>query len=347
MVRCDYCAFVTWSGRDELAPAYVEALLSEIDRARRDGLLGVPDTIFFGGGTPSLLGASLLSRLLDALGAPDANEVTIECNPESTDLALLQALRRAGATRISLGVQSLAPHVLAGLGRPHQPDTARRALAAVAEAGFTNFNVDVIYGGAGERDEDWAATLEELLALDPVPPHVSAYALTVEPGTPLALDRARHPDDDVQAERYLRADLAFSEAGLEWYEISNFARPGYECRHNLACWNQADYLGFGCAAHSHLDGRRFRNVASIDRYLSKIAAGEPVVVAEERLFGEERALEALQLALRTRSGVPRESLVDRDGLEGLITDEGPRTVLSARGRMLANEVALRLLVPPT
>ena len=342
--RCDYCAFVTWEGRESLAEAYVEAVVTEITRARRAGHLEGLETVFIGGGTPSLLGAAPLCRLLDALGTDGVAEVTVECNPESTDLALLGALRAAGVNRISLGVQSLAPHVLAGLGRAHDPAEARRAVAAVGEAGFSNFNVDLIYGGAGEEDRDWAESLEQVLALEPSPPHVSAYALTVEPGTPLAADRARHPDDDAQADRYLYADERLRRAGLEWYEISNFARPGHECRHNRACWAQADYLGFGCAAHSHVGGRRFRNVASLDRYLARVGAGEPVVVAEERLSAEEAALESLQLRLRTREGVPRAALPDAEGLGGLLVAQGERLVLSARGRLLANEVALRLVV---
>ena len=343
--RCDYCAFATWTGREEQMAAYVVALLGEIDLARREGLVRPAATIFLGGGTPSLLGAPLLLPLLEALGAEDALEVTVECNPESTDTALLRELRSGGVNRISLGVQSLSPKVLTALGRSHDPDEARRAFAAVAEAGFENFNVDLIYGAAGESAAQWAATLEELCSLQAPPPHVSAYALSVEAGTPLSRDPRRHPDDDLQAERYHEADHRLAAAGLHWYEISNFSRPGYECLHNLNYWNEGDYLGFGVAAHSHLDGRRFRNVASLDRYLERRSQGRSVVAASEHLDDDGRALEALELALRTRRGVPRAALDAAPELDGLYREVGGRVVLTLEGRLLANELSIRLRLP--
>jgi len=296
-----------------------------------------------GGGTPSLLAPDALVRLLGAIERVPGAEVTVECNPESTGAPLLEALAGAGVTRISLGVQSMLPHVLEGLGRPHSPGAVERAVALVGRTGFSTFNVDLVYGGAGETDADWAETVERVVALDPSPPHVSAYALTVEPGTPLARDPSRHPDDDLQAERYAVADGMLGATGMTWYEISNWARPGHECRHNLDCWRQADYRGIGCAAHSHLDGRRFWNIRSLERYAAAVALGERPVAGEERLSGPRRRLEALELALRTRDGVPADALDGDDpALAGLVERRGDAWVLTLRGRMLANEVALRL-----
>ena len=163
------------------------------------------------------------------------------------------------------------------------PTAFGAAVAAIGEVGFSSFSVDLIYGARGETDSDWMSSLRGVLALDPTPPHVSAYALQVEPGTPLGRDPKRHPDDDVQARRYELADEALQAAGLAWYEISNWSRPGHECRHNQNYWRQGDYLGIGCAAHSHLDGRRFWNIASPERYMAAVACGRPAVAGEERL----------------------------------------------------------------
>ncbi len=343
--RCDYCAFATWTGREALVEDYVAALRTEIRSARRAGELAAPSTVFIGGGTPSLIGGTHLAAILEACAPAPGAEVTVECNPESTTRELLVRLRDAGVTRISLGVQSLVPHVLAGLGRAHSPDSARRAVALAGEVGFESLNVDLIYGGAGERDEDWAATLTGVLALEPRPSHISAYALSVEPGTPLARDPARHPDDDVQAERYLACDARLAHAGYRWYEVSNWALEGHECRHNQGYWTGAPYLGFGCSAHSFLGGERYANVVSLDRYLSRVRAGLPTRARTERLAGAARALEALQLALRTRDGVPDAALAPDDALDGLVERRDGRCVLSARGRLLASEIALRLVVP--
>ena len=219
------------------------------------------------------------------------------------------------------------------------------AVAAAVAAGFDNWNLDLIFGGAGEEDRDWQATLDAVCALKP--PHVSAYALTVEPGTPLASDPVRHPDDDAQARRYLVADEVLSAAGLENYEISNWARPGHRCRHNLLYWDQGDYRGFGCAAHSHDQGRRWWNVRTPERYIAAIEDGESPVGGEELLDEVTRRRERLELSLRTDRGISVGALAadDRDTLSelGLIGPGGDGLVLSASGRMLANEVAIRLL----
>jgi len=338
--RCDYCAFATWTDRGALMPDYAAACRAEIERAG----LAPASSVFFGGGTPSLLPARLLTGILDAVDRAPGAEVTVECNPENVTIDLLAAYRAAGVNRVSFGVQSLAPHVLKGLGRTHDPAAVDRAVAAARTVGMERVNLDLIYGGAGERDEDWEATVRGALALGPT--HISAYALTIEPGTPLAADESRHPDDDVQADRYLVADALLAEAGLVNYEISNWARPGDECRHNLLYWRQGDYRGIGCAAHSHEDGRRWWNVRTPERYIAAVASGSSSVAASETLTPEQRVTEGWRLSLRTSDGAPAEAFGPSDfallGERGLVVRCDDRVVLTATGRLLANQVAMYL-----
>ncbi|MGH9188182.1 MAG: radical SAM family heme chaperone HemW [Acidimicrobiales bacterium] len=339
--RCDYCAFATWTDRAHLVDEYLEACRTGIERAVAGGM--PPATsVFVGGGTPSLVPAAGLLAVLGAVPLVPGAEVNFECNPDTVTPELLAAYRAGGVTRLSFGVQSMVPRVLAALGRTHGPGNARRAVQWARDAGFETFNLDLIYGGAGETLDDWRRTVEETLAL--APPHVSAYALTVEPGTPLAADPARHPDDDDQADKYLLATELFHAAGLEWYEISNWAQPGHRCRHNLLYWSQGDYLGFGCAAHSHLGGRRWWNVRTPERYMAAVTSGRSPVAGGESLDVRTRRLEAMQLALRTDSGVPLDALGsdDLEELAGLVTVSGGRVALTTAGRLLANEVAVRL-----
>ncbi len=279
----------------------------------------------------------VLARLPLAPGA----EVTIEANPDSVTAESLRTYRRGGVNRMSFGVQSMREHVLAALGRTHDPDNVRQAVAWTREAGFETFNLDLIMGAAGESVADWASSIDDVLSLDP--PHVSAYGLTVEPGTPLAADPDRYPDDDDQADKYLLTDERLGAAGLRWYEVSNWARPGHECRHNRLYWEAGEYLGFGCAAHSHRGGRRWWNLRTPERYLDAVDAGASTEAAGEDLDEGTRRLEALQLALRTREGVPAAALdLDDPSLEGLVVVDGDRVVLTPEGRLLANEVAVRL-----
>jgi putative oxygen-independent coproporphyrinogen III oxidase len=342
--RCDYCAFATWTDRDHLMARYAAACVAELRLAATEGELPAATTVFFGGGTPSRLPGDLFAEILGAVARHPGAEVTAECNPEGASTELFAAWRAAGVTRVSFGVQSMAPHVLAGLGRRHDPGAVPGAVALAAEAGF-DVNVDIIFGGPGESDADWAATLEAVLALEPRPAHVSAYALTVEPGTPLAADRSRHPDEDVQARRYAMADAALEEAGLRWYEVSNWAVPGHECRHNALYWRQGDYRGIGCAAHSHRRGRRWWNVRTPERYVAAVESGRSPLAGEETLDAGRRAFEALALALRTSAGVPADALADEPELRPLVTRRGGRAVLTVRGRLLADELSRRLRVP--
>jgi oxygen-independent coproporphyrinogen-3 oxidase len=328
--------------------AYAAACRAEAAAAVALGELPAASSVFFGGGTPSLLPAELLISMLQAMPRQPDAEITVECNPETVTRELLTAYRQAGVNRLSFGVQSLQPEVLMALGRTHDPATVRRAVTAAAEAGLSAYNVDLIFGAAGESLAGWEATLTGVLALDPPPVHVSVYALTVEAGTPLAADPSRYPDDDDQADKYLLADQVLSAAGYEWYEISNWARPGFECRHNLLYWGQGDYRGIGCAAHSHRGGRRWWNVRTPERYISLVEEGRSTEAAAETLDEDTRRREALQLALRTRRGVPSSALpsseVESGGrLEGLVDVIDGRVVLTPRGRLLANEVATYLM----
>ena len=279
--------------------------------------------------------------VLAALPVVDGAEVTVECNPDTVTASLLATYRAAGVNRLSLGVQSMVPHVLALLGRTHDPANVRRSVELARAAGFETFNLDLIYGSVGESLDDWRATVDEALALDP--PHVSAYGLTVEAGTPLALDPARHPDDDDQASKYEAADALLTSAGLACYEISNWARPGHECRHNLLYWSQGDYRGFGCAAHSHRAGRRWWNVRTPERYVAlverrRVGRGAPARTSTAR--GAPHGGPAAPAADPRRACPP--TRWTPTSCPGLVEEQGDRLVLTRAGRLLANEVALRL-----
>jgi putative oxygen-independent coproporphyrinogen III oxidase len=320
--------------------------------------------VFFGGGTPSLLEARALTSILDAIPrTPDA-EVTVECNPDSVDAPKLRAFAAAGVNRVSFGVQSMRAHVLAALGRTHDPANVERAVGWARDAGIGRINLDLIYGTPGERVADWEATLDAALALGPT--HVSAYALTVESGTPLgkavAAGERAAPDDDDQATKYELADDRLTAAGLPWYEVSNWARPGDECRHNLIYWLGGDYVAIGCAAHGASfteDGavRRWWNVRTPERYVEAITTGRSAEAGDEFLTDDARAGEAAVLALRTVGGIklplsaadPSRVVSCLDELDdaGLLERAGDpgheRVVLTRRGRLLGNEAAARLL----
>lgn len=338
--RCDYCAFATFTDRDHLMVRYVEAVRAEVRREIETGMKSA-DTVFFGGGTPSRLAPELLMSILDVIPRTSGAEVTVECNPDDVSLEMFRVFADHGVNRISFGVQSMQGHVLASLGRTHDPDNVRRGVDAARGIGLS-FNLDVIYGAHGETVEDWERTVRSVVALDP--PHVSAYGLTVEAGTPLADRPDKHPDDDRQAEMYEVADDLLTTAGLLNYEVSNWARPGHESRHNRVYWNQGDYRGFGSAAHSHDRGRRWWNVRTPDRYVEAIETGRSPQSSEEVLDAETRRIEGLQLALRTRGGVPIEAFAptDLELLDEMLEVVGERVVLTRRGRLMANEVSMRL-----
>jgi putative oxygen-independent coproporphyrinogen III oxidase len=348
--RCDYCDFATWTDRGHLIDEYVEACVTDLRRRAASGGVPAATSVFFGGGTPSLIPAAGLARVLAAIDRAPGAEVTVECNPDSAEPEQLAEYAAAGVNRLSFGVQSMQPHVLAELGRTHDPAGVERAVHAARAAGFEHINLDLIYGTPCESVDDWRASLDGALALDP--DHVSAYALTVEPGTPLGQDIARGgrraPDDDDQAEKYEIADDVLHAAGFDWYEISNWARPGAHCRHNLLYWEQGDYLAIGAAAHGHSDGRRWWNLRTPERYIAAINANGSPEAGAELLDGPTRAEEALYLAIRTRAGalIPRgaEQQVDELVADGLVESSDGRMRLTRRGRLLASEVTTRLLL---
>lgn len=347
--RCDYCAFATFTDRAHLIDTYVDACVSDIGRRVTDGELASVSSVYLGGGTPSLLAPAHVERILAAIPREVEAEVTMECNPDSVDVAKLQGYRAAGVSRVSIGAQSFVPHVLRALGRTHDPENVPRAVDAARAAGIGQVSLDLIFGMSGESVRDWRTTLAAALALRP--DHLSAYALTLEPGTRLHRDVAAGvpaaPDDDDQAEKYLIADEAATAAGLDWYEVSNWARPGARCRHNLLYWRGGEYVGIGSAAHGHTCGRRWWNVSTPERYVARVAAGLSPEAGVERLDAVRAAEERLALGLRTCEGaaVPAPAVAEADGLAsaGLLEWHDDRAVLTVRGRLLANEVTVRLL----
>ena len=344
--RCDYCDFATWTDRDHLIDEYVDACITDLRRHDAPAATSV----FFGGGTPSLIPGEQLARIVDAIDRASDAEVTVECNPDSVDAAKFAAYRAAGVNRLSLGVQSMTTHVLTALNRTHDPANVARAVELARAAGFTRLNLDLIYGTPGETLADWERTVAGALALEPE--HISAYALTVEPATPLgkrvASGAQENVDDDLQADAYAIADDAFTAAGMGWYEISNWARPGEECRHNLLYWTEGEYLGVGCAAHGHTGGRRWWNVRTPERYIAAIHEHASPEAGSETLDDGTRAEEAFALSLRTREGAPfaraGQEIVSELEADGLVTVADQRAVLTRRGRLLASDVTARLLL---
>ncbi|MEU5905241.1 radical SAM family heme chaperone HemW [Micromonospora sp. NPDC047467] len=365
--RCGYCDFNTYTaaelGGGASREGYADTVLAELALAARvlgDSPPPRVDTVFVGGGTPTLLPADDLARILDGIDrtwglAADA-EVTTEANPESVTPESLKLLRSAGYTRISLGMQSASPGVLAILDRKHSAGRATAAALEARDAGFEHVNLDLIYGTPGERAEDFAASLEQVVAAGV--DHVSAYALIVEDGTRLAARMRRgelaYPSDDVAADRYLAAEAALDAAGLSWYEVSNWARTDdARCRHNLLYWTGADWWGLGPGAHSHVGGVRWWNVKHPTTYAQRLAAGASPGLAREVLTADEAHMEDVMLRLRLASGLPLAVLdaVGRAGAEralaeGLLAAEdyaAGRAVLTLRGRLLADAVVRDLL----
>jgi len=359
--RCGYCDFNTYTagelGGGVDRAGFAERLAAEVSFART--VLGDRDvpvaTVFIGGGTPTLLApealGSVLARVRTEFGMADGAEVTVEANPDSVDEASLAALLEAGVTRISFGMQSAVPHVLAVLDRTHTPGGAQRAVEQARRAGFEHVSLDLIYGTPGESLADWSTTVDAALASGVG--HVSAYALIVEPGTRLATAVRRGtvaaPDDDLMADMYELADERFASAGLPWYELSNWARPGQECRHNLGYWHGEDWWGIGPGAHSHVGGTRWWNVKHPAAYVQRLAAGDSPAAGREVLTSATRRVEEVLLRIRLAEGLPLgllgaagrghvDDLVD----DGLAVVRGDRLVVTRAGRLLADHV-VRLL----
>jgi len=339
--RCDYCAFATYADRDHLMSRYVEAVIVEIEAAKNEGL-GLATSVFFGGGTPSRLSPEQLLSILAVIPRGDEAEVTVECNPEDATLERLRAYRAGGVTRMSFGVQSTQPAVLADLGRRHGTMAHREVSEAVTAAGFSTWNMDLIVGSRAENLDDVRRTLGDLLDLEHPPPHISCYALTPEPATPLGRDPARHPDEDATADAYDLVGAVLAAEGYLWEEISNWAKPGHECRHNHVYWEHGDYVGFGSAAHSHQHGRRYWNVRTPDRYVDLLERGESPLGGEEFLDAPTQEFERDSLALRTSRGVALEAFDSLEEIAHLVSVRDGRVTLTPKARLVANQVIVRL-----
>lgn len=359
--RCGYCDFNTYtpgelgSPRDLTGP-YLHALDKELEMAA--GRVGrTADTVFIGGGTPSLLGGQGLSRILDTVrstfGLSPGAEVTTESNPESTSPEYFAALADAGFNRISLGMQSASHSVLQVLERAHTPGRAFAAAREAREAGFQHVNLDMIYGTPTETDDNVRETLDRVLetGVD----HVSAYSLIVEDGTRMARKVNKGllpaPDEDVLARRYEMISSTLEDAGFEWYEVSNWSLPGGECEHNRIYWVDGNWWGAGPGAHSHLGDERFYNVKHPNRYIQMLGNGELPIKDSETLTGADRHMEKVMLGLRLREGIPEswldahaapalEGFIDR----GLLERAGQRVRVTKPGRLLADGIVSDLLI---
>jgi len=361
-VRCGYCDFNTYTatelGGGASQASYADTAILEIERAGREHT-GAPavETVFFGGGTPTQLPSADLVRILDAIrrtfGLADGVEVTTEANPDSVTPESLATLRAGGFTRISYGVQSAVPHVLATLERTHDPAGVPQAVRWAREAGFEQLSVDLIYGTPGESVDDWRASIEQAIALEP--DHISAYSLIVEDGTAFARKVRRGevvmPDDDETADKYVLADELFSAAGLGWYELSNWATDdAAQCRHNVLYWHSDNWLGIGPGAHSHIGGERWWNVKHPAAYAQRLAAGESPRHDGETIDTATARMEQIMLETRLRTGLDLGSLGAAAGAavpgvvsRGLATREGDRLVLTRTGRLLADAVVRELV----
>jgi putative oxygen-independent coproporphyrinogen III oxidase len=363
--RCHYCDFNTYEGQDALHRPYVDALIAHVE-TWCEQTPGLPEatSVFFGGGTPTLLAPADLRRILRAVcaspGVAQGAEVTVEVNPETVDERVFFDLLEAGFNRVSIGVQSLAERVLIGLGRTHSARGALGAIEAARSAGFTNINADLIYGSPWESAADWLASVEGVVAARPE--HISAYALTVEAGTPLATlvatGRAPGVDADVQAARHDVADSILAAAGYRRYEVSNWSVPGRECRHNLLYWSHGNYVGFGAGAHGHIDGRRWWAVRRPADFIERALSGAGTDAGHETLDTSARAGESLMLGLRLTGGIDerswalkygqgeldwRSDAIDRLIGLGLLERAGGSLRMAPAATLLGDEVARSLL----
>jgi oxygen-independent coproporphyrinogen-3 oxidase len=359
--RCGYCDFNTYTPSElqdgatlEIVSAdYIDAVVQELQSAPSTPV----STIFFGGGTPSLLPAKDLGRVITAIrehnGLRDGAEITLEANPDSVTPEKLAEYIKVGFNRISFGAQSFVPHVLATLDRTHNPENVKKAVDAARAAGFGSISVDLIYGTPGESLDDWRITVESALALDI--DHISAYALIVETGTKLAAQIKRGdismPDDDVMADMYLLVDSMCEARGMSWYELSNWSKPGHECKHNVAYWHNAEWWGLGPGAHSHIKGERFWNVKHPSAYKTRVFAGDSPIHEREKLTAEQIQDEKIMLSIRMREGISFEELAPQH-LErlaiykdnGYVSLNGDRVTLTPVGRLIADRIVRELVM---
>lgn len=359
--RCGYCDFNTYTPSElqdgatlEIVSAdYIDAVVQELKSAPKDPV----STIFFGGGTPSLLPARDLGRVIAAIrqhnGLQEGAEITLEANPDSVTPEKLADYINVGFNRISFGAQSFVPHVLATLDRTHNPDNVKKAVDAARAAGFESISVDLIYGTPGESIDDWRITVESAMALDI--DHISAYALIVETGTKLAAQIKRGeiamPDDDAMADMYLLVDSLCEASGMSWYELSNWSKPGHECRHNVAYWHNANWWGLGPGAHSHMNGKRFWNVKHPSAYKTRVFAGETPIHESEILTAEQIQDEKIMLSIRMREGISFDELaphhLERLAIykeNGYVSLSGDSVTLTPVGRLIADRIVRELVM---
>lgn len=365
-VRCGYCDFNTYTNPDFGPGAgrkdFANSVVKEIELSQRVLSANMPPgslkSVFFGGGTPTLLAPGQLEKILVALAhtfgfAPEI-EITTEANPETVTFEKLASLQASGVNRVSFGMQSAVEHVLHTLDRLHTPGQVQRAATWAKQLGL-NFSLDLIYGTPGESDADWEKSVRSAIAL--APNHISCYALTIESGTKMGSDLARRkitaPDEDVLARRYERANELLSAAGYNWYEVSNWAQPGFECVHNLKYWRNENWWGYGPGAHSHINGTRFWNVKHPLAYAQKLAAVpiQTPACGHEDLNEVERAEEAIMLGIRLREGIAIPQATKPQTVAELIHDGliipqaalcDKRLILTVRGRLLADTVIRQL-----
>ena len=367
--RCGYCDFNTYTpaelkistGLEQISNSYIDLLLQEIDSVREQivGEITVP-SIFFGGGTPSLMQPNdigrVISKIKNEFDLPLNSEITLECNPDTVTKDSLENFKKVGINRVSFGMQSAVPHVLATLDRTHKPENLAQATTWANEVGISEISVDLIYGTPGESITDWQTSLDSALAL-PIT-HISAYALIIEEGTKLAaqIKRGEVPevDDDLVADKYLIADKAFKEAGFEWYELSNWSKPGSESKHNMAYWNGDNWWGAGPGAHSHLNGKRFWNVKHPNLYKERIQNKQSAVADSEVLKKDQIESERLMLLLRLPSGIEKQTLnqnqlselsefVESGHLDRANWNQG-RASLTLNGRLIADRILRKILL---
>ncbi|GAA1471930.1 radical SAM family heme chaperone HemW [Corynebacterium felinum] len=357
--RCGYCDFNTYTpgelGTSASPESYMQALSRELDMAAAQ-VGQQAQTVFIGGGTPSMLGADGLGKVLEmvrgSFGLAPGAEITTECNPESTSLEFFDSLLGAGFNRISLGMQSASAGVLRVLERAHTPGRAFAAVREAKAAGFTHVNLDMIYGTPTETDQDVRDTLEQVL--DTGVDHVSAYALIVEDGTRMARKvrsgQLPAPDEDAYADRFEMIDSALLDAGYDWYEVSNWAKPGGQCQHNLGYWRNHDWWGAGPGAHSHLDGHRFFNVKHPRTYADAVAAEKLPIKESEWLSEWERHEEKVMLGLRLKEGLPAadfsesELAVAQGFADRGLLEVGKTVALTSMGRLLADGMIADILL---
>jgi len=367
--RCGYCDFNTYTpaelqlteGLTQISNSYIDLLVKEIEFARNQvGESAIVPSIFFGGGTPSLMEASDIKRVITAISKqfkldPIA-EVTLETNPDTVTKEKLKQFYDAGVNRISFGMQSSVPHVLKTLDRTHNPENLPQVTKWASEVGFKEISVDLIYGTPGESKQDWQQSIDSALAL-PIS-HISAYALIVEEGTKLAAQIKRgeiaKPDDDLTAEKYIMADKAFTTAGFNWYELSNWSKPNSQSKHNLAYWLGHNWWGAGPGAHSHINGKRFWNVKHPNLYKQKIQANETVILDSEVLKGSQIESERLMLSIRLPQGLEKNTLNNQQILEltdyvnsGHLDQENwnlGRATLTLDGRLIADRIVREILL---